>query len=191
MMEKLEIGTKAFLYPMPATMVGANIRGKPNYLTVAYCGIINHNPPMISAALGKAHYTNSGIKENGTFSINIPSEELVKITDYCGLVSGHKVDKSKLFETFYAKLKSAPMIRECPLNLECNLIQTLNVPIDEVFIGEIHGAYSEDQYLTNGLPDIKKMKPIVFSMHDNNYWKVGEHLTRAWNIGRKLKTKKE
>jgi flavin reductase (DIM6/NTAB) family NADH-FMN oxidoreductase RutF len=190
-MKKLEIGARTFLYPMPITLVGANIHGKPNYLTVAYCGIMNHNPPIISIALGKAHYTNIGIKENGTFSVNIPSGELIKITDYCGLVSGHKVDKSQLFEAFYGKLKTAPMIRECPLNLECKLIQTLDLSIDEVFIGEIVAAYSEDRYLTNGLPDIKKMNPIVFSMHDNNYWKVGEHLARAWNIGKEFKSKKE
>jgi flavin reductase (DIM6/NTAB) family NADH-FMN oxidoreductase RutF len=189
-MKKLEIGAKTFLYPMPTTLVGANVDGKPNYLTVAYCGIMNHNPPTISVALGKSHYTTIGIKENGTFSVNIPSAELVKITDYCGLVSGYKVDKSQLFETFYGKLKSAPMIRECPLNLECKLIQTLEFSVDEAFIGEIVGAYSEDQYLTNGLPDIRKMNPIVFSMHDDNYWEVGDHLGRAWNIGKELKMKK-
>ena len=190
-MEKLEIGAKTFLYPMPTTLVGANVRGKPNYLTVAYCGILNHTPPVISVALGKAHYTNIGIKENGSFSVNIPSEELAKITDYCGLVSGHKVDKSNLFQTFYGKLETAPMIRECPLNLECKLMQTLEFAVGEVFIGEIVAVYSEDRYLTGGLPDIKKINPIIFSMHDNNYWKVGEHLGRAWSIGKDLKSTEE
>lgn len=190
-MKKLEIGAKTFLYPMPTTLVGANVHGKPNYLTVAYCGIMDYSPPTISVALGKAHYTNIGIKENGTFSVNIPSEELVRVTDYCGLVSGHTVDKSELFETFYGKLGTAPMIRECPLNLECKLIQTLEFSVDEAFIGEILTAYSEDQYLTDGLPDIKKMNPIVFSMHDNTYWTIGNHLGRAWNIGKELKAKKE
>ncbi len=190
-MEKLEIGAKTFLYPMPTTLVGANVRGKPNYLTVAYCGIVNHTPPVISVALGKAHYTNIGIKENGSFSVNIPSEELANITDYCGLVSGHKVDKSNLFETFYGKLETAPMIRECPLNLECKLMQTLEFAVGEVFIGEIVAVYAEDRYLSGGLPDIKKINPIIFSMHDNNYWKVGEHLGRAWSIGKDLKSKGE
>jgi flavin reductase (DIM6/NTAB) family NADH-FMN oxidoreductase RutF len=190
-MKKLEIGAKTYLYPMPTTLVGATVRGKPNYLTVAYCGIVNYNPPAISIALGRAHYTNIGIKENGTFSVNTPSEEMVKITDYCGLVSGHKVDKSGLFETFYGKLETAPMIRECPLNLECTLMQTLEFAMDEVFIGEIVAAYSDERYLTDGLPDIKKMNPILFSMYDNNYWRVGDHLGRAWDIGKELKSKKQ
>jgi flavin reductase (DIM6/NTAB) family NADH-FMN oxidoreductase RutF len=191
MMEKIAIGAKTFLYPMPTTLVGANVRGKPNFLTVAYCGIVQHSPAMIAVESSKTHYTNAGIKENGTFSVNIPSEEMVTITDYCGIVSGKTVDKSSLFETFYGKLGTAPMIKECPINLECKLVQTLDYgDPGEIFIGEIVEAYSEERYLTKGLPDIKKIKPIVFSMHDNNYWKIGEHLGRAWDIGKKFKITK-
>nr|MDO8098459.1 flavin reductase family protein [Candidatus Njordarchaeota archaeon] len=188
-MEKKEISAKYFFYPMPATLVGANVRGKPNYLTVAYCGMVNANPPFISVSLNKQHYTNPGIKENKTFSVNIPSADMAKITDYCGLVSGSKVDKSKLFDTFYGRLKTAPMIKECPLNLECKLLQSLELPLDEVFIGEIVAAYSEEQYLTDGRPDIKKIKPIVFSTNDKNYWKIGELIGQAWNIGKNFKPK--
>lgn len=188
-MEKREIGAKTFLYPMPTTLVGANVGGKPNFLTIAYCGIVNHNPPAISIALSKRHYTNPGIRENKTFSVNIPSVEMVKITDYCGLVSGKNVDKSQLFDVFYGKLETAPMIKECPLNMECKLVQTLEFTVDEVFIGEIVAAYADERYLTDGLPDIKKINPIVFSMHDNKYWKVGEHIGRAWNIGKEFKNK--
>ncbi|MGQ9721275.1 MAG: flavin reductase family protein [Candidatus Jordarchaeum sp.] len=107
-MEKREIGAKTFLYPMPTTLVGANVGGKPNFLTIAYCGIVNHNPPAISIALSKRHYTNPGIRENKTFSVNIPSVEMVKITDYCGLVSGKNVDKSQLFDVFTVNLKLLP-----------------------------------------------------------------------------------
>ncbi|MEM3586879.1 MAG: flavin reductase family protein, partial [Candidatus Jordarchaeaceae archaeon] len=146
---------------------------------------------LISISLNKAHYTNQGIKENKTFSVNIPSAEMAIVTDYCGLFSGSKIDKSTIFVTFYGKLKTAPMIMECPLNLECKLVQTLEFPVDEVFIGEIVSVYSEKQYLTNGLPDIKKINPLVFSMHDNNYWKIGEKVGQAWNIGKKFKPKKE
>ena len=183
-MEKVKIGAKTFLYPMPTTLVGANVNEKPNFLTIAYCGIVHHEPAMIAVTLGKKHHTNTGIKQNGTFSVNIPSQEMTVITDYCGIVSGKQVDKSVLFETFYGELKTAPMIRECPINLECKLTQTLDFGgMNEIFIGEIVQAYAESKYLTAGLPDIKKVSPIVFSMHDNNYWKVGEHLGKAWKIG--------
>ena len=189
-MEKTRLGARTYLYPMPVVLVGANVDGKPNYLTVAYCGIAQHTPPMISVALGKPHYTNIGIKENNTFSVNIPSVEMLEITDYVGLNSGKKVDKSELFENFYGVLKTAPMIRECPLNLECRLVQAIDVGgLNDIFIGEIVETYAEEKFLTDGKPDIRKISPIVFSMHDNNYWKVGEHLGRAWSIGKDFKPK--
>ncbi len=184
-MAKKTIGSKTFLYPMPTVIVGAEVKGKPNFLVIAYCGIVNHSPAMIAIASNKAHYTNEGIKEAGAFSVNIPSTAMVKITDYCGIASGRNTDKSKLFKTFFGRLKNAPMIEECPLNLECKLVKTVVVgDTHEIFIGEIVETYTDDKYLTNGLPDIKKIDPIVFSMHDNNYWKVGEHIAHAWQVGK-------
>ena len=76
---------------MPITLVGATVNGKPNYLTVAHVGIMNHaQPTYITVGLGKMHYTNAGIKENKTFSVNIPSEDMVVKTDYCGIVTREK-----------------------------------------------------------------------------------------------------
>jgi flavin reductase (DIM6/NTAB) family NADH-FMN oxidoreductase RutF len=193
---KIELEPKAFLFPKPIVIVGANVEAKPNYMPVGYVGIVNMKPSIISVAMGTSHYTNIGIRENGTFSINIPSEGMVKITDYCGLVSGRRVDKSGLFGVFYGKLKTAPMIKECPFNMECKVIQTVELPMNELFMGEIVAAYTEERYLTNGHPDVKKLNPMVFTMHDdhlgnsNNYWKVGKHIGRAWSIGKDFKDQK-
>ena len=110
---------------------------------------------------------------------------MVKLTDYLGLKSGKEVDKSNLFEIFFGDLKTAPMIKDAPVNLECELVKTINIEKShDIFIGEILNAYSEDKYLTNGIPDIQKMQPFVFSMNDNNYWNIGEHIGRAWSIGK-------
>jgi flavin reductase (DIM6/NTAB) family NADH-FMN oxidoreductase RutF len=82
-------------------------------------------------------------------------------------------------------LKTAPMILECPLNLECRLVTTVDLKgANELFIGEIVAAYAEEKYLTNGIPDVAKIRPIIFAMHENNYWTLGDHLGRAWNIGK-------
>jgi hypothetical protein len=58
---------------------------------------------------------------------------------------------------------------------------------NDIFIGGIVEVYAEDDYLTDGLPDIKKVDPIAFSMHDKTHGKVGDHIGRAWYIGRDLK----
>ncbi len=191
-MEKTKIGANTFLYPMPTILVGATVNGKPNYVTIAYCGIAQHVPPMVFVTMGKTHYTNAGIKEHGTFSVNIPSEDMVEITDYVGIYSGKRVDKSTLFETFYGVLETAPMIAECPINLECRLVQTPDVGgSNDIFIGQIVETYTEQKYLTEGVPDIQKIRPIIFGMHSNSYWKLGDSLGRAWNIGKSFEPKQK
>ena len=92
-MGKVEIKANAYIYPMPAVIIGANVNNKANFLTVAYCAAVEVDPPMIAISLGKNHYSNEGIKKNGTFSVNIPSANMVEVTDYVGIYSGKKVPR--------------------------------------------------------------------------------------------------
>lgn len=185
-MDKIEVPAERLTYPMPCSLVGANVAGKPNYLTVAWFSMVNPKPPYVLVSMNKAHYTNAGVKENGTFSLNIPPEGMVDRTDYCGLVSGRQVDKSGLFETFYGKLATAPMIKECVFNAECRLVKTVDLPMEELFIGEIVAAYSEEGYLTDGLPDLRKMNPLVLVMPQKMYAGLGPDIAPAWKVGKGL-----
>ena len=188
-MKKIEIGADRVHYPMPCSLIGANVEGKPNYLTVAWFSMANPKPPYVVAAMNKAHYTNEGVKANGTFSVNIPSADLVEKMDYCGLVSGRKADKSGLFQTFYGKLKTAPMIQECAFNAECRLVQTVELPMEELFIGEIVAAYSGERYLTEGVPDMRKIHPLLLLMAQKVYAGLGADVAPAWGAGKKLMKK--
>ena len=180
------------LYPTPTVLVGAMVDGKPNYITIAHIGIVNHAKPyLISLSMGKVHHTNPGIRENKAFSVNIPSENLVVETDYAGLVSGKKTDKSDLFEIFYGELGNAPMIKECPLNMECRLYDTYDTPTHDLFIGEIVETYADESVLTEGKVDLAKLKPLLFDMSSVKYWSVGEAIAGCWNIGKKLKQEKK
>ena len=180
------------LYPTPTVIVGAMVDGKPNYITIAHIGIVNHAKPyLISLSMGKVHHTNPGIRENKAFSVNIPSENLVVETDYAGLVSGKKTDKSDLFEIFYGELENAPMIKECPLNMECRLYDTYDTPTHDLFIGEIVETYADESVLTEGKVDLAKLKPLLFDMSSVKYWSVGEAIAGCWNIGKKLKQEKK
>ena len=186
MVEKTRINNNVFVYPMPVTLLGANVKGKANFMALGWVSRVNATPPMIGVGVYKSHYTVEGIKENGNFSINFPGAEMIRETDFCGLFSGENLDKSSLFKVFYGELETAPMIKECTLNLECRLIKTLELPTNYFFVGEIIGAYSEEQYLTQEKPDIKKMEPLLLTMPDNSYWLVGDYAGAAWKIGKSL-----
>lgn len=187
-MAKIELGSDRLIlsYPMPCAIVGANVEGKANYITIAWFSMVNPEPPYLALAMNKNHYTNSGIKANGTFSVNIPSTDLAEKTDYCGMVSGRKFDKSAVFEAFYGKLQTAPMIKECPLSVECRLVQTVDMPAEDLFIGEIAAAYCEESCLNEGAPDLRKIDPFVLVMHDKKYRGLGQDLGVAWGMGKKL-----
>jgi len=185
-MDKISIGTNFFI-PMPVVLVGTQVNGKANFMAVGWCTRANANPPMLVCGIGNHHYTPKGITRTGTFSVNIPSRNLLGKTDYCGLVSGAKVDKSEVFSVFYGNLETAPMIRECPLCMECKLIQAVDLPSNTLFIGQIMGVYTEEKYLTDGKPDILKINPFTLTMPDNQYWKVGQNSGKAWGIGKNIK----
>ena len=181
---KKELGPLMGLYPMPVTLVGSLVDGKPNYATIAHVGIIDFS--HLSFSMSKSHYTNPGLKMNGTFSVNMPSQEMVRQTDYCGIVSGSKEDKSSLFKTFYGGLETAPMIEECPLNMECKLVSTIDMPKHDVFVGEIVQTYIDEECLAGGKPDFAKIQPILFVIAAD-YFRLGDRLASAWSVGKELK----
>ena len=80
-MSKIMLGAQPLVYPMPAFLVGAKVDDKPNFMAVAWGGIANGEPPMISVAIRHTRYTLKGIKDTMIFSVNIPSSNMVKETD--------------------------------------------------------------------------------------------------------------
>jgi flavin reductase (DIM6/NTAB) family NADH-FMN oxidoreductase RutF len=186
-MEKIKVDRNAFVYPMPVVLVGSMVDNRPNFMTVAWVNRVNFQPPMLAVAIGLKQYTNEGITAHRTFSVNIPSADLVEKVDYCGMVSGRNQDKSKVFEIFQGELPNTPMIKDCPLTMECKVFKTVDLPADYLYIGEIVNAYSENRYLTAGKPDVHKINPFVLTMPDNHYWKIGPAAGMAWSIGKSYK----
>lgn len=189
-MAKVSIGPRTILYPTPTVLVGANVDGKPNFSTYAWCGIVNSQPPMLSVSFQHHRHTLKGVKQNGTFSVNIPSIEMVKEADYCGTISGRQADKVAdcKFSLFYGKLENAPLISECPVNLECKTIHILNLGSHEMVVGQIEEVYVTDTCLTNGEPDVTKIKPFLWVMGPTDqYWEFGKPIGSGHNIGRQIK----
>jgi flavin reductase (DIM6/NTAB) family NADH-FMN oxidoreductase RutF len=174
---------------LPVCLVGANVNGKPNFEAIAWINIVDYNPYLLSISSERSHHTNKGIRENREFSVNIPSADMVAVTDYCGTHSGDTVDKSKVFNVFYGELRNAPMINECPINVECRLVRTMELLHGELFVGEIVGVYMEDRYLVDAKPDMRKINPLVFEEGVGNYWKLGEHIGTIGSMEKDYKPK--
>ena len=157
-MGKVKLEPKAGPLPLlgfyPTIMIGVNVDGRPDFTTVAW---------------------------TGTFSINLPSIDLVKETDYCGLASGSRVDKSEdcRFTVFYGKLKTVPLIEQCPINHTCEVVQILNLGSHELIVGRIVESYASENCLVDGRPDPARVKPFLFAGF--GYYAVGEYLGKAFH----------
>jgi flavin reductase (DIM6/NTAB) family NADH-FMN oxidoreductase RutF len=139
----------------------------------------------------KKQYTGEGIKANKTFSINLPGKNLVIETDYIGIVSGRTEDKSQIFDVFYGDETTAPMIKQCPLNYELKLVDTVEVPGSNLFIGEIINAYLDQEKVTGHQPDLPAMEPFMLvETPANHYYPLGSQLAEAFKVGKALSMKK-
>ena len=189
-MKKKEFGPQPWLFPNPTVLVGTVFSGKPNFAPYAWCGITGGEPPTIAVGIRHERHTLKGIYQNKAFSVNVPSLDLLAETDYCGMVSGKDADKVTdcKFNVFYGDLKTAPLIEECPVNLECEVIHLLNVGIHMLVIGKIVQTHVDEKCLTEGQPDILKIKPFVYSRGPTaRYNALGEVIGQAFDVGKKLK----
>jgi flavin reductase (DIM6/NTAB) family NADH-FMN oxidoreductase RutF len=182
---KVKLGARNLLSPMQTILVGATVAGKPNYMTIAWLGIPEFM--YVSISVGRERYSHRGIVENKTFSINIPSKKMLALTDYCGCVSGKKVDKASLFTNFSGKLGTAPMIEECPIIMKCALAHALEIPpTHDVFIGKNVETYCDEEYVKDGTLDFTTLDSILYVMSEGSYWKMGARVARIGSVYKSL-----
>lgn len=161
--------------PSPVVMVsckGKELDSKPNIITLAWVGIVCSKPPMVGISIRPKRYSYLLIKESGEFVVNIPNEKLLAATDYCGQVSGKQVDKfamTKLTPGPCDKV-AAPMINECPVNLECKVTQIIPVGAHHLFLGEIVAVHIDEAIKGNKAMDIGKLAPIAYCSGSSDYW---------------------
>ncbi len=161
------------LAPLPLVLVGANVNGRPNYLTIGYIAPLEFGKQVVFP-INRTRYTSQGILENGTFSVNIPSVDLLPLVKRCGSTSGRDVDKSTLFDTFYGELKTAPMIRECPMNVECEVLEIVTTKQSHNVVGRIVKSYVNEELLVDGNVAVQDAGLMSFTAAGNlNVYALG------------------
>jgi flavin reductase (DIM6/NTAB) family NADH-FMN oxidoreductase RutF len=183
---KIKIGSQNVLYPLPLCIVGTFWEGKINLSTVIHTGLINANSPfLISVSVNKKHLTRQVMRENKTFSVNLLAADQVVTADYVGLVSGREVDKASLFEWFFGELPGAPLIKNCPLSMECRVVDIYELSAYDVFIAEIAATYAEQAVLKDGAIDLAQVNPLLFDVNGKQYWSLGKAVGQGWSEGKK------
>ena len=183
-MKKNKIENYPMVNPTPIVIVGTTVNGKANYATVGAFGVVCM-APIFYISLKGTHYSTIGVRENGFFSVNLPSADMVQKTDYCGMVSGHTVDKSTVYTAFYDEQGNAPMISESPMNYLCKVVNTIPINDFEVFFGEIIATYINEDCLKDGKPDPLKISPTLAM--GPTYYSLGKQIGKVFQEGAALR----
>jgi flavin reductase (DIM6/NTAB) family NADH-FMN oxidoreductase RutF len=188
---KKSIGAKTFAMPTPVWVVGSyGENGEPNIMTAAWGGICSSAPPCVTVSLQKPRASYDNILKHKAFTVSIPSQKFISEADYAGIASGRDTDKFAVASLTPVKsdLVDAPYVQEFPLILECRLLQTVEVGIHTLFIGEIVDVKADETVLgDNGLPVLGKVDPFSFSPSERVYYGMGENIGQAFSVGLKLK----
>ncbi len=189
-MEKKQLGPCVTFFPQPTTLVSTvGADGSFDLMTASWAGILSKTPPTMGVSLNKGRRTYELIRETGCFVVNMVPASLAVEADFCGLKSGRDFDKVK--ETGLtlspATHVAAPLIVECPLNIECRYTGELELGDYRVVLGEIleiHAAakaFGED-----GSMDTRQFDPLVYLGGIRQYWGLGEKVADAYRDGLSL-----
>lgn len=159
---------------MPVTIVAAKDGEKINFATHGMYGQLSYDPPLIYISVIKEHLTAKIISKTQRFSVNIPDTSLIKEIKYCGSVSGIEKDKSKEFDVFYGK-NGVPMVCRCPVNLNCEVYQTIDTKEMLIFIGKVIETFSDEDCLIDNLPSGVKVDPLICTMQ-GSFHRVGDEI---------------
>lgn len=144
---KRQLKPGALVAPVPAVMVSCGSMEKPNIITIAWCGILNTSPAKTYISVRPERYSYDLIKGSGEFVINLVPRELARVADYCGMVTGRKIDKFK--KCSLTPIKSpelnVPMIEECPISLECKVSDIIKLGTHDMFIADIVGVNVDER----------------------------------------------
>ena len=135
--------------PLPPTLVSCKSGDEVNVLTVAWTGILCTRPPVTYISVRPERFSYGLIKESGEFAINLPTRELVRAVDWCGVRSGREHDKIAEMGLHISDCKeiAAPMIDECPVSIECKVREIVPLGSHDMFIADIVGINAAEELL--------------------------------------------
>lgn len=163
---KVNLQNQLGLAPNPVAMISSGNMENSNIATIAWTGIINSEPMIVYVSIRPSRFSNEIIKRTREFVINLPDEKLVKVADFCGTKSGRDMDKfavCNLTKRQGDKINS-PLIVECPINLECKVMDIQKFDSHEMFIAEVVATHCDSQILAaKGEVDFAKANLLTFA----------------------------
>ncbi|HEX7547532.1 MAG TPA: flavin reductase, partial [Candidatus Methylomirabilis sp.] len=68
----------------------------------------------------------------------------------------------------------APLIEECPINLECVVRQSLPLGSHDLFLAEVVVVHADAGVVEDGMIILGRVAPMVFDPFGGDYWSLKE-----------------
>ena len=166
------------LAPLPVVLVAVADGIRQNVFTVAWTGIVCSTPPMLSISVRPERFSYQALVETREFTVNVPLASQAAIVDWCGVVSGRDHDKfaEKSLTPLRGSQVAAPLVEECPLNLECKVKEIIKLGSHDLFLAEIVAVQVSEEYLTKtGRLDLERNGGVLGYAH-GHYFQLGKCL---------------
>ena len=138
------------LQPVPATIVSCRDKdGRNNALVVGFTANVSLDPVMVMVGIVPTRFSHHMVKETGSFVINLPKKSFKKEYDYLGSRSGRDGDKFAALDIKWedAEYVNAPILIDCPVNIECSVIESTQPGTHELFIGKVEKVHVDEEYV--------------------------------------------
>ena len=167
------------IYPTPAALVtSVTPDGRANIITLGEVHNLSiADPVVVGIAIAKARYSHELIGLSGEFVVNLPTTAILDKVGRCGSVSGRQVDKFAAFDltALPATAVAPPLIAECPVNLECKLLDVADCGDHDLFRGEVVVEHVDEAALDEaGRLQIDRLDVLCY-VH-GEYWSLGRRL---------------
>ena len=187
-----DLGVKPYVFPMPVLLIATyGEDGTVDVMNMAWGGICAEN--MVALNISEDHKTTENIRKRGAFTLSVADIPHIAEADFFGIATGNKMgDKFERSGLTAVKSKhvDAPVVTECPLTLECKVVQMGEEKSGYRVLGEIVNVLADEKVLDDrGKINPKKLNAFVFDQMGSGYYAIGEKVGQAWQSGAPLMKK--
>ncbi len=191
-MAKVAWKAGTMLAPLPPALISCGTLQKPNAMTAAWSGIICTEPTLVYVSIRPSRFSNELIRKSGEFVINVPTVEMAKAVDFCGVKSGRDIDKFKQTGLIAAKssVVSAPQVEQSPISLECKVKEIKSFGTHDMFLAEVVAVDIDEKYLDKSSA-LRLDKAGLLAYAHGFYYALGRKIGKfGWSVEKKSTKRK-
>ncbi len=195
-MSKVDWKAGTLIYPLPAILVSCTDgEGNNNVFTASWVGTVCTNPPMCYVSIRPERHSYKMIKQTMEFGLNLTTQTMAEITDWCGVVSGRREDKfakSELLKPCPAKIIQAPLLEASPLALECRVREIIPLGSHDMFLADVVNVRADERYIDPETGGFNMEQAELLAYAHGEYFALGDFIEHfGWSVNKKSSAKRK